>query len=123
MMRDTTLHAKRFDEEQYRVDAKPRLGFIAMGGMGSRMASRLLAAGYDVTVYNRARERTRALEERGATVAAQPAILAARSDIVFSSVADGAAVESVMLGRQGASTAARPGTVFIEMTTISPTTS
>ena len=50
----------------------PRLGFIGMGGMGSRMAARLLAAGYDVTIYNRNRERTRALEKLGAAVAAQP---------------------------------------------------
>jgi 3-hydroxyisobutyrate dehydrogenase-like beta-hydroxyacid dehydrogenase len=104
-------------------DTKPRVGFIGMGGMGSRMASRLLAAGYDLTVYNRARERAHALEERGAKVAAQPGTLAAGCDIVFSSVADDAAVESVMWGRAGALTAARPGTIFIEMSTISPTTS
>ena len=40
------------------VIEKPRLGFIGMGGMGSRMAARLLTAGYDVTIYNRHRERT-----------------------------------------------------------------
>ena len=37
---------------------RPRLGFIGLGGMGSRMATRLLAAGYELTIYNRARERT-----------------------------------------------------------------
>ena len=36
--------------------SKPRLGFIGLGAMGSRMAGRLLAAGYDLTVYNRNRE-------------------------------------------------------------------
>ncbi|MGZ5258768.1 MAG: NAD(P)-binding domain-containing protein, partial [Burkholderiales bacterium] len=36
---------------------RPRLGFIGTGGMGSRMAARLLDSGYEVTVYNRHRER------------------------------------------------------------------
>jgi 3-hydroxyisobutyrate dehydrogenase-like beta-hydroxyacid dehydrogenase len=104
-------------------ETKPRVGFIGMGGMGSRMASRLLDAGYSLTIYNRARDRTRALEQRGAKVAERPATLAADSDIVFSSVADDAAVESVMLEEGGALTAARPGTIFIEMSTVSPATS
>jgi 3-hydroxyisobutyrate dehydrogenase len=104
-------------------ETKPRVGFIGMGGMGSRMASRLLAAGYSLTIYNRARERTHTLEQRGAKVAALPGTLAAGSDIVFSSLADDAAVASVMLGQGGALTAARPGTIFIEMSTISPATS
>jgi 3-hydroxyisobutyrate dehydrogenase-like beta-hydroxyacid dehydrogenase len=98
----------------------PRLGFIGMGGMGSRMATRLLAAGYDLTVYNRHPERTRFLEERGATVAAEPRRLAAHADIVFSSLASDAAVEEVLLWPGGCLIAARPGTVFIEMSTVSP---
>jgi len=97
-----------------------RLGFIGMGAMGSRMAGRLLAAGYDLTVYNRERERTRMLEQRGAKVAATPRELASRADIILSSVADDAAVENVMTGSDGALAAARPGATFIEMSTISP---
>ena len=97
-----------------------RLGFIGMGAMGSRMADRLLAAGYDLTVYNRERERTRMLEQRGAKVAATPRELASRADIILSSVADDAAVENVMTGSDGALAAARLGTTFIEMSTISP---
>jgi 3-hydroxyisobutyrate dehydrogenase len=103
--------------------AKPPVGFIGMGGMGSRMASRLLAAGYPLTIYNRACERTRTLEQRGAKVAALPGTLAAGSDIVISSLADDAAVESVLLGPAGALASARPGTIFIEMSTVSPITS
>jgi 3-hydroxyisobutyrate dehydrogenase-like beta-hydroxyacid dehydrogenase len=97
-----------------------RLGFIGMGAMGSRMAGRILAAGYDLTVYNRERERTRMLEQRGAKVAATPRELASRADIILSSVADDAAVENVMTGSDGALAAARLGTTFIEMSTISP---
>src|SRR5437879_10272292 len=102
---------------------KPQLGFIGMGGMGSRMAARLLAAGYDLTIYNRNRERTRLLEKQGATVAAEPGELAAHVDIVLSSLADDVAVENVMLGPDGTLARARPGTVFIEMSTVSPSLS
>ncbi len=99
------------------------LGFIGMGGMGSRMAARLLAAGYDLTVYNRDRERTRPLERRGAKVAAGPEELAAHAEIILSSVADDVAVQEVMLSPSGALVGARPGTVFIEMSTVSPSLS
>ncbi|MGZ5118940.1 MAG: NAD(P)-dependent oxidoreductase [Burkholderiales bacterium] len=99
---------------------RPRLGFIGTGGMGSRMAARLLDSGYEVTVYNRHRERTQPLAQRGAKVAATPAELAAGVDVVLSSVADDAAVEAVMLGADGALRAARADTVFIEMSTVSP---
>jgi 3-hydroxyisobutyrate dehydrogenase-like beta-hydroxyacid dehydrogenase len=101
----------------------PRLGFIGIGGMGSRMAARLLAAGYGLTIYNRNRERTRALEKQGAKVAAEPGELAAHADIILSSLADDAAVEKVMLSPSGALAGARPGTVFIEMSTVSPSLS
>jgi 3-hydroxyisobutyrate dehydrogenase-like beta-hydroxyacid dehydrogenase len=100
-----------------------RLGFIGMGGMGSRMAARLLAAGYQVTIYNRNRERARALEKQGAKVAAEPGELAAHADIVLSSLADDAAVEKVIVSPGGALAGARPGTVFIEMSTVSPSLS
>jgi 3-hydroxyisobutyrate dehydrogenase-like beta-hydroxyacid dehydrogenase len=102
---------------------KPSVGFIGLGGMGSRMATRLLDAGYPLSIYNRSRERTHILEQRGANVAALPATLAAGCDVVFSSVADDAAVESVMLGQGAAFAAARPGTVFVDMSTVSPDTS
>jgi len=105
------------------IKDKSRLGFIGMGGMGSRMAARLLAAGYDVTIYNRHRERTRFLEEQGAKVAAEPEELAAHADIVLSSLADDLAVEKVMLSPGGALAGARPGTDFIEMSTVSPSLS
>ena len=101
----------------------PRLGFIGMGGMGSRMATRLLAAGYYLSIYNRNRERTRLLEEQGAKVALEPRELAANADIVLSSLADDVAVEEVMLSSGGVLAGARPGTVFMEMSTVSPSLS
>src|SRR2546430_5611284 len=78
-----------------------RVGFIGLGAMGSRMASRLLAAHHDVVVYNRTQERTRALERRGAAVAATPGRLAAGGDIGFSCGTNDAAPEPVMFGPEG----------------------
>jgi 3-hydroxyisobutyrate dehydrogenase-like beta-hydroxyacid dehydrogenase len=100
-----------------------RVGFIGLGAMGSRMAGRVLAAHHDVVVYNRTPERTQALAERGATVAATPRQLAAAVDIVVSSVANDAALEQVMFGPDGALAGARAGAIVIEMSTVSPRTS
>jgi 3-hydroxyisobutyrate dehydrogenase-like beta-hydroxyacid dehydrogenase len=98
----------------------PSLGFIGLGAMGSRMAQRLLAAGYDLTVHDRTRERARPLEQNGAKFAPTPKRLAAAVDVVLSSLTDDAALEEVMFGPEGALTVARPGTTFIEMSTVSP---
>jgi 3-hydroxyisobutyrate dehydrogenase len=91
--------------------------------MGSRMASRLLGARHDVVVYNRTPERARPLEQRGAKVAATPRDLASGADIVFSSVANDAALEQVMLGPDGALAGTRAGAIVIEMSTVNPRTS
>jgi 3-hydroxyisobutyrate dehydrogenase len=100
-----------------------RAGFIGLGAMGSRMAGRLLAAHHDVVVHNRTRERAWPLEQRGATVAATSRELTAGVDIVFSSVANDAALEQVMFGPDGALAGARTGAVVIEMSTVNPRTS
>ena len=101
----------------------PGIGFIGMGAMGSRMAQRLLAAGYPLTVYNRTPEKAQPLVAQGARVAASPQTLAASSDIILLSLADDAAVESVFLGRDGIIAAARPGTICVDTSTIAPATS
>jgi 3-hydroxyisobutyrate dehydrogenase len=98
----------------------PRLGFIGLGAMGGRMARRLLAAGYDLTVHDRVREHARPLEQAGAKFAPTPERLAAAVDVVLSSLTDDAALEEVMFGAEGALAHARPGTSFIEMSTVSP---
>jgi 3-hydroxyisobutyrate dehydrogenase-like beta-hydroxyacid dehydrogenase len=100
-----------------------RVGFIGLGAMGSRMASRLLAAHHDVVVYNRTRESTRSVEQQGAKVAATSRQLAAGVDIVLSSVTNDAAVQDVMFGPDGALAGTRAGAIIIEMSTVSPRTS
>jgi 3-hydroxyisobutyrate dehydrogenase-like beta-hydroxyacid dehydrogenase len=103
--------------------AMPGIGFIGIGAMGSRMARRLLAAGYPLTVYNRTPAKVQPLLAQGAQAAASPQALAASSDIILLSLADDAAVESLVLGRDGIVAAAQPGTICVDMSTIAPATS
>ena len=97
-----------------------RVGFVGMGNMGSRMAARLIAAGHDVTVYNRTREKTAPLAEKGAKVAATPAEAAVGMDVVFTNVADGPALKAVCLGQDGVLKAKPAPKLLIDMGTVSP---
>jgi len=99
------------------------LGFIGLGAMGSRIADRLQRAGHSVTVYDRNAKRVEALAAKGAAAARTPAEVAARSEIVLSCVADDAAVEAVLLGPHGALEQVRPGTLVVDLSTVSPVTS
>lgn len=103
--------------------SKPRAGFIGLGAMGSRMAGRILAAKYPLTVYNRTPAKTEPFKARGAAVAASPADLAAQVDIVISILADDEAVESTYYGPTGVLAGAKEGTILCEMSTIYPATS
>jgi 3-hydroxyisobutyrate dehydrogenase-like beta-hydroxyacid dehydrogenase len=104
-------------------EAKPQLGFLGMGAMGSRLAGRLLMAGYLLTVYDRTQEKTLPLVRLGAQAAPTPREVAATSVVVFSCLAGDAAVEAVLQGPDGGLAGALPGTTFIDMSTIMPATS
>mgnify|MGYP005848237629 CR=1 FL=1 len=105
------------------ADTKPRIGFIGMGLMGSRMATRLLEAGYPLTVYNRTKDKARPLAQRGASVADTPKELATRSDVVISVLSDDAAVKSALTDPDGAIAGASRGTLLIDSSTVYPGTS
>ena len=97
-----------------------RLGFIGLGNMGSEMARHLLAAGHTITTFARG-ERSRAHASRlGLNVVAMPAEVAQASEVVFSMVTAGSDVESVALGPDGIVHGAAPGSIFVDMSTISP---
>ncbi len=102
---------------------KPRIGFIGIGNMGSRMCERLLAAGYSMAVYARSRKKARALEDKGASFAGSPRELASGCDVVMTSVTNDAAIEEVMFGREGALAGAKAGTIVIDLSTVYPATS
>ena len=98
-----------------------RVGFVGLGIMGSRMAANLRRAGYDLTVFNRTRDKAEAFAgEHGGTVADTPADVGAASDVVITMVVDGAQVETVLLGEDGVATRAGEGTLCVDMSTIAP---
>ena len=88
--------------------------------MGAPMAHNLLRAGFDVTVHNRTRSKEEALAAEGASRAATPAEAATDADVVVTIVSDTPDVEQVLFGPDGISQTARPGSVVVDMSTISP---
>ena len=96
-----------------------RIGWIGLGLMGGRMLPHLMEQGYPAIVYDKYGPLAEPLVRRGATVATSPAEVAAGSDIVFTIVATPADVEAVYLAADGLLPAARPGQVFVDMTSSS----
>jgi 3-hydroxyisobutyrate dehydrogenase len=99
-----------------------RVGFIGLGIMGAPMAANLLRAGFDVTVWNRSPSRTAPLLEAGANGADSPADVAAASEVTLSCVTNSGDVEEVALGPGGVIEGAKPGSVYIDCSTIAPET-
>lgn len=97
-----------------------RIGFIGLGIMGRGMAANLLRAGFPLTVWNRTTTRMQELVAQGAYAGAGPADVAERSDIVVICVSDTPDVEEVILGERGVIHGARPGSLVIDCSTISP---
>lgn len=97
-----------------------RVGFIGLGIMGSGMTHNLLRASVDLTVYNRTPGRMQPLADAGAATAASPGGLAATTDVVFVCVSDTPDVEEVLLGSDGVVQGAKPGSLVVDMSTISP---
>ena len=98
------------------------IGFIGLGIMGRGMAANLLKRGFSVRVWNRTASRMEALVEEGAKTGKSPADVAAQSDIIIICVSDTPDVEAVILGEEGVIEGARPGSLVIDMSTISPQT-
>ena len=97
-----------------------RIGFIGLGLMGSGMSMNLLKAGFPVTVWNRTKSKMEPLIEAGAAMAGSPRQVAEASEIVVTIVTDSPDVEEVLLGQDGVVHGAKPGTIVIDMSTISP---
>jgi 2-hydroxy-3-oxopropionate reductase len=96
------------------------VGFIGLGIMGAPMAAHLRSAGYPMVVYNRTAPKMEPLVALGAEASHSCQELAARSSVVISMVSDSPDVECVYLGERGVLAGARPGTLLIDMSTISP---
>jgi len=96
------------------------VGLIGLGNMGTAIGERLLDSGCDLRVHNRSPGKAEPLQARGATVAETAGDLAAAVDIVLTSLADDDALESVAAA---VAAGARPGTVLVDLSTVSPAAS
>lgn len=101
-------------------NTRSTVGVIGLGNMGTAIAERLLTSGHDLVVYNRSPEKAEPLRSRGVTIAGSAAELVAGVDLVLTSLADDEALESVAAAAVGA---ARPGTVLVDSSTVSPAAS
>jgi len=98
------------------------IGFIGPGIMGGPMALNLMKGGHKLWVHARRAEAMKKLVTEGATACASAAEVAKNADVIFLIVSDTPDVESVIFGEAGLAKLARSGSVIVDMSTISPTT-
>ena len=94
------------------------IGFIGLGNMGHGMATNLLKAGHQITVYNRSPGKAEALVQQGAT-AARNVAEASAGEVVFTMLSDDEAVENVAFGENGIVASLAPGATHVSSSTIS----
>ncbi|MCC0016939.1 MAG: NAD(P)-dependent oxidoreductase [Rhodobiaceae bacterium] len=97
------------------------IAFLGTGLMGAPMVRRLLAAGFDVTVWNRTREKAEALALAGARLADKPSAAVAGAGVVITMLESGPIVSDVVF-RKGVASAMRQDTTFIDMSSTPPST-
>jgi 3-hydroxyisobutyrate dehydrogenase-like beta-hydroxyacid dehydrogenase len=102
------------------MDEKQNIGWIGLGKMGNPMSRNLLKAGYPLTVYDIVKENCGELVELGAKAENSPKAVAAGMDVIISMIPDDHALEAVSIGPDGAFRKAESGTIFIDMSTVSP---
>jgi 3-hydroxyisobutyrate dehydrogenase-like beta-hydroxyacid dehydrogenase len=98
-------------------DPRLAVGLVGLGHMGTAVAERLLAAGYPLVVHNRTPEKAEALAGAGAEVAASIGALAQQVYVVLTSLSDDEALAGVAASL---ARSARPGTVLVDLSTVSP---
>src|SRR5487761_2276745 len=94
-----------------------RIALLGTGLMGTPMGQRLLAAGFDLTAWNRTPEKAAGLVRQGARLAATASGAVQDADVVISMLASGPAVAEVLHAR-GVAGALTPGTLFVDMSSI-----
>jgi 2-hydroxy-3-oxopropionate reductase len=97
----------------------PTLGWIGLGIMGAPMCGHLIAAGYTMTVHTRSKV-PEAIAAAGSRTAASAEAVAAASDIVFLMLPDTPDVERVLFGEHGVAAGLKPGSLVVDMSSISP---
>jgi 3-hydroxyisobutyrate dehydrogenase-like beta-hydroxyacid dehydrogenase len=99
------------------------LGFVGLGVMGSLMAQRLLEKGHSLTGYNRTRSKAQPLIDKGMQFADSPRAVAQAADVIFSSVANSAALTSIVEGPDGILAGLSRGKLYVDMSTVGVATS
>src|SRR5277367_4385950 len=100
-----------------------RLGFVGIGYMGRPIARRLLESGFKLTAYDRDHNKAGELARYGATVAQSISELASSCNVVLSCLPSDEAVLEIYRGPDGVFAHARPGSLVIDLSTVSPETS
>ena len=96
------------------------IGFIGAGVMGKSMASNIIAAGYQLAVYSRTKQKAEELLDKGAIWADSPKDLAQKADVIISIVGYPHDVEEIYLGPEGIVNHGKEGLYLIDMTTSKP---
>jgi 3-hydroxyisobutyrate dehydrogenase-like beta-hydroxyacid dehydrogenase len=99
------------------------LGFLGLGIMGGPMAKHLIDAGNSVALWSHSSDKATKLAAHGGTACGTPADVAAASDIIFLCVGDTAMSREVILGKDGLIEKAKPGTIIVDCSTVSPSES
>ena len=100
--------------------ANPTIGFIGLGIMGKPMARNLIKAGYSLIAHNRSRGVVEELRKEGAQAVTNAQEVAAQSEVVITMLPDSPDVELVYAGEQGVFAGAKPHSLLIDMSSISP---
>ena len=103
-----------------RTNERPRLGFVGVGAMGLPMARNLLRAGYELTFCTRRDAAANTLAEAGGRRVADPAAVAAASDVVLTCLPADAEIAAAVLGERGVLSALPEGGTLIELSTATP---
>src|SRR6266516_1940576 len=99
------------------------ISYLGLGTMGSGMASNLLKAGYELTVWNRSAEKCEPFARKGARVADTPANAIRDAELVMYSLSNDQAVEEVGFGAKGILSGIKAGQIAMDMSTVFPATS
>jgi 3-hydroxyisobutyrate dehydrogenase len=99
-----------------------QIGIAGIGKMGAAIAQRLIEVGHTVTVWNRSADKLKPLAAAGAALAATPAELADKSEVIITILTDAAAIDAVYGGASGLLAGDVHGKLFIEMSTVRPQT-
>ena len=97
-----------------------QLGFIGVGNIGTPMCRHLIEAGHTVVAYDVSEANLSRIVNLGAQAAASPKAVAQACEVVFSSLPGPREVEQVALGEDGIIAAARPGLIYIDLSTNFP---